>query len=173
MEDHTYEIWLDLKDFPNHQVSSHGRVRNKKTGYILKPLLDKDGYFRVSLGNVDNVPIHRLVCMTFAGPPPAPGMHVNHIDANRQNNHALNLEWVTPAENVKWGVYKGNIHPEVGLKRAIEVNHKPVRIVELNKTFPSVRDCAEFLGVPPTNVSRCLTGYRKSQRLHGYHLEYA
>lgn len=74
MEDHRYEIWLDLKDFPNHQVSSHGRVRNKKTGYILKPFQDRYGYLRVSIGNTDNVYIHDLVCKTFVGPSPAPGM---------------------------------------------------------------------------------------------------
>ena len=27
----TEEIWHDLDRFPSHQVSSHGRVRNKRT----------------------------------------------------------------------------------------------------------------------------------------------
>lgn len=55
---------------------------------------------------------------------------------------------------------------------AIAMNHTPVRIVELNKDFNSVRDCAEFLGVLPTCLSRVLTGARKGQRIHGYHVEY-
>ena len=169
----TYEIWFDLEDFSTHQVSSHGRIKNKKTGLILKAFLDRYGYLRVSIGNVDNVYVHILVCKTFIGPAPEPGMEVNHIDTNRQNNHVLNLEWVTRSDNAKWAIYKGHSRPEIALQKAIEMNHKPVRIIELDRVFPSVRDCAEFLGVLPNSVSRCLRGVRKGQRLHGYHLEYA
>ena len=38
------EIWKDIEDFPNYEVSDQGRVRNKKTGHILSPVPDKDGY---------------------------------------------------------------------------------------------------------------------------------
>ena len=166
------EIWLDLDRFPNHQVSSYGRIRNKKTNYVLRPFPDRYGYLRVSIGSVDNVPIHRLVCEAFYGPPRGNRNQVNHIDCDRQNNHIFNLEWVTPHENIKWGVERGNINPSIGLNRAIEVNRRPVRIIELDKIFNSVKDCAEFLGINPNRVSRCLSGERKGQRLHGYHLEY-
>lgn len=166
------EQWVDIPDFPTHQVSTHGRVRNKYTGHILKPFVDRYGYFRLSLGNVDNVYIHRLVCVAFYGPPEGDRNVVNHIDGDRQNNHVLNLEWCSPRENVQWAAFKGNLKTEPGLIRAREVNPKPVRIVELDKVFPSVKDCAEFLGVQPTNVSRCITGNRKHQKIHGYHVEH-
>jgi hypothetical protein len=174
---HHTEIWLDNPRwngyvFKNHQVSSHGRVRNRKRLNILKPLLDKDGYERLSIGNVDNVPVAILVCDRFAGPAPRKGMQVNHIDTNRTNNHCLNLEWTTPAENVSWGVYKGNVDWQKGLDAAVSVNKRPVRIVELDMEFESAKECAKYLGVVPTNVSRCLRGARKGQRLHNYHLEY-
>jgi hypothetical protein len=55
---------------------------------------------------------------------------------------------------------------------ASKVNVKTVRIVETGDIFSSVKDCAEFLGVEPTNVSRCLRGQRKGQRIKGYHIEY-
>ena len=171
------EIWLDNPRwnghvFKNHQVSSHGRVRNRKRLNILKPQIDKYGYERLSLGSVDNVPVNIIVCERFAGPASKPGMQVNHIDTNRTNNHCLNLEWSTPAENVKWSVYKGNIDWQKGLDAAVEANRRPVRIVELDMEFESVKDCAEYLGVQPTRVTRCLRGARKGQRLHNYHLEY-
>ena len=166
------EMWVDLEDFPNHQISTAGRVRNKHTGYILRPFADRYGYLRLSIGNVDNVYIHRLVCETFNGPPCGSRSHVNHIDGDRQNNHVLNLEWCTPRENIRWGYHNGNIDPFVGLERAREVNLCPVRIVELDMIFSSVKNCAKYLGVPPTNVSRCLTGSRKGQKLHGYTIEY-
>lgn len=158
--------------FKNHQVSSQGRIRNKKRLNILKPQIDKDGYERMSIGNVDNVPVHKVVCETFAGPAPEEGMVVNHIDADRTNNHCLNLEWTTIQDNVKWGVYKGNLDYQKGLGAAVEVNKRQVRIAELDMIFDSVKECAEFLGVNPNRVPRVLKGARKGQLLHGYHLEY-
>lgn len=166
------EIWADMEWFPNHQVSTYGRVRNKHTGYILKPFADRYGYLRLSIGNTDNVYIHRLVCEVFHGPPEGHRCQVNHIDCDRQNNHVDNLEWCTPSENIRWGFTHGNVNPEIGLQRAIEINRKPVRIVETNQIFPSVKDCAEYLNVKPNSVSRCLVGTRKGQRIHGYHLEF-
>lgn len=166
------EEWIDLIRFPNYQVSTHGRVRQKCTGHILKPFSDRYGYLRLSLGNTDNVYIHRLVCETFYGQPQYGQTQVNHIDGNRQNNHVLNLEWCTPKENIQWGVLNGRIDPSKGSARAREVNVRPVRIIELNRVFDSVTDCADFLGVQPTNVSRCLVGVRKGQKLHGYHIEF-
>ena len=166
------ELWLDLVNFPNHQVSNHGRIRNKKNGHVLKPISDRYGYSRLSIGKVDNIAVHRLVCETFYGSPTFSNAQVNHIDCDRSNNHVLNLEWCTPSRNIKWAVDNGKLNPKIGLRKAVEVNKRPVRIVELSKDFESVKDCADFLGVPLTNVCRCLKGSRKGQRLHGYHIEY-
>lgn len=166
------EVWITASGFPSYEISSHGRVRNKRTGYILRPFPDRYGYLRVSLGNVDNVYIHRLVCESFHGLPDDDRCQVNHIDCDRQNNHSSNLEWCNGSENIRWGVTHGDIDPMKGSIRAREVNMKPVRIVELDKVFSCVKECAEYLGVPATNVSRCLVGYRKGQRLHGYHIEF-
>ena len=166
------EQWIDVAEHQNYQVSTAGQVRNKHTGRILKSHPDRYGYHRVSLGNKDNVYIHRLVCENFYGKPVGDKTFVNHIDCNRENNNVLNVQWCSPRDNVKWGLYKGNVDPSIGLEKAREVNLKAVRIIELNKVFDSVSDCARFLGVPATNISRCLTGSRKGQRLHGYHIEY-
>lgn len=166
------ECWVDLLDFPNYQISTHGRVRNKRNGYILKPFPDRHGYLRLSIGDRDNIYIHKLVCETFHGPKPFSNAQVNHIDSDRQNNYFWNLEWVTPRENIKWGVDYGYINPKIGLRKAREANMRPIRIVELNKKFSCVKECAEFLGVYSTNISRVLMGERKGQKIHGYHVEY-
>ena len=166
------EYWKDHWRFPNHEFSSYGRIRNKRTGHILKGVKDKDGYIIVSIGNVDNLRAHRLICEVFHGESIGERCQVNHIDSNRANNRADNLEWVTPSENSIHGCRYGYIDPMRGLRRATELSRKTVRIIETGQVFSSVKECAEYLGVPPTNVSRCLVGYRKGQRLHGYRLEF-
>lgn len=173
MLDENGHMWLSLSDFPNYEINEYGDVRNKRTGRISKPFPDRYGYLRVSIGNTDNVYIRRLMAETFYGKPKDRRMQVNHIDSDRQNNFFLNLEWVTPSRNIKWAIHHGNLNPYIGLAKAVERNRKPVRIVEFGKTFKSIVDCADFLGVEPTNVSRCLRGSRKGQRLKGYHIEYA
>jgi hypothetical protein len=42
---------------------------------------------------------HRIVAITFLGPPPLALMHVNHKDGDKLNNRRDNLEWTTPKEN--------------------------------------------------------------------------
>ena len=171
-DDTEENMWADIPGHPNHQINIYGQVRHKRKKNILKPVLDKDGYYRMSLGNIDNVPIHRIMCKTFYGEPSGNKNQVNHKDCNRQNNYILNLEWCTPSENIKWGVKHGNIDPMKGLLKAAQINPKPVRIVETGQVFHSVKDCAEYLGTHPNRVSRVLVGERRGQRLHGYHIEF-
>lgn len=45
------------------------------------------------------VPIHRIVCSAFNGPPPTDQHVVDHIDTNRANNRPENLRWLTRLEN--------------------------------------------------------------------------
>lgn len=165
--------WMDIPSRPNYQANMLGQIRNKRTGHILKPSYDRYGYQKLSLGNADNVQVHRLVCEAFYGPAPDDTYQVDHGDTNRSNNHISNLQWTTPSENIKHGVRCGNIDPVKASMKAREVNMRPVRFLETGEIFPSILDCANYLGVKPTNVSRCLTGSRKGQRLHGYHIEYA
>lgn len=166
------EVWIDAYEFPNWEVSSHGQVRNKKKGNILKQHTDKDGYSKLSLGNTNNVSVHRLVAKSFYGEPEPGKDCVNHINANRSDNSVFNLEWVSPKENVKWGVYKGNIKPQIGLNKAIEANKKRIRINELNKEFDSVKECGEYLNVPSTHISSYIRGKKKYSKLKDYTFEY-
>lgn len=173
------EIWLDIPHYlhpsntsTEYQASSHGRIRNKQTMHILAQHKNRDGYMHVCLGHRGDRSVHRLVLETFAGPSPQQNYQVNHIDCNRQNNFICNLEWCSPRDNVMWAMQKGNCDPLKGLMVAREVNKKPVRIVETGEIFDSLKQCAEHLGVTRGNVSRCLSGERKGQKIHGIHVEY-
>ena len=105
------EIWKQVPGYYN-EVSNFGNVRsithkagNGKTyqGKNLKPVLTNSGYVNINLitGNdKDRIVkrVHRLVAELFI-PNPDGKDEVNHIDGNKQNNRADNLEWVTRNEN--------------------------------------------------------------------------
>lgn len=86
------ERWIIIEDHPNYEVSSCGRVRNRKTGRILKPL-SNSGYERVNLdGRLYYV--HKLVMEAFQGCS-YDEIRVYHSDRDVQNNNISNLRIVS------------------------------------------------------------------------------
>ena len=74
--------------------------RGKKNKRLLKVQVTNSGYGAVNLGSKNRmVSIHRLVAKMFCDMPEH-GCIVNHIDGNKLNNNASNLEWVTRSDNM-------------------------------------------------------------------------
>jgi hypothetical protein len=83
---------MNLED--RYLISSTGRVMSLRKNMIMKPKIDKDGYYRIRLFNgekkIDTF-IHRLVAINFIDNPS--GLHcVNHKDEDKKNNNIENLE---------------------------------------------------------------------------------
>ena len=95
------EIWKSIDGYRNYEVSWFGRVRNARTGRILKHILAYNGYFIVNLykaGKMKQHSIHALVAHEWIANP-AGKRCVDHIDNNKHNNHIDNLRWATHSEN--------------------------------------------------------------------------
>ena len=97
------ERWKIIEWYESYAVSNFGRVRNLNTGRLLKHQNSKRGgnYAFINLskeGKRVNRNVHTLVAYAFLGDRPEEKL-IHHIDENRMNPRADNLEYVTHIEN--------------------------------------------------------------------------
>lgn len=169
------EHWKDIEGHPNHEVSDLGRVRNKKTGRIMKQFRGQNGYLQLQIDK-RNERVHRMVATAFLG-----GNHqeldVNHKDTNKENNCVSNLEWTTRSENIihsfKHGIRKSNLTDDLrkkGSQAMVKKMSQKVMVIETGVIYPSVNECARQTGCYPTQINHCCTG--KAKEHHGLHFKF-
>ena len=79
-------------------VFEDGEIYNHHTRKYLKFSIDC-GYYRCRVGKT-RVFKHQLIAKAFV-PNPDDLPQINHIDGNKLNNDAENLEWVSSSANIK------------------------------------------------------------------------
>ena len=165
------ETWRNIKGYEGlYQVSNMGRVkgleRKDSLGRIVKERVLKtapnaQGYPIVSLcagGRQKIFKVHRLVCQAFHKNPENKPC-VNHIDENKTNNCASNLEWCTFAENNNHGTHN---------ERVAKTNSKPVGQYtldgELIKVWTSPREAGRRAGFDNSTIYNVANGKRKTHK---------
>ena len=157
------EQWRTAKDFDNYEVSSSGRVRNKKTKRVLSTQIGNSGYSFVSLrkdGRYRSKGIGRLVAEAFIEES-GEGKYIKHIDGDRFNNYVSNLKYIPkePAKHEsKYRIGKvnrvvddeGNEYYET-LRRGLKV-----WVVDTNYVYDTIRDCAEDIGLTQREVAEAI-----------------
>lgn len=157
------EEWRTISGFPKYEISNKGRVRNSKTGRIIKTSIDKRGYEYVSLcgSRIKHTRrIHRLVAEAFSDDIDD-SLDVIHQDGNRRNNGINNL--VTKSRSKKMqDVYRNG-------KRQIH-RMKKIMCIETGEIFDSITECAMAMNTSRQAISRCVNNQALANR-DGYHFK--
>jgi hypothetical protein len=142
---------------------------------MIKQNLKANGYWQVKLfkdGVRKYFIVHRLVAKTFIlNPENKP--EVNHIDGNKNNNCAFNLEWVTSRENqlhaFRLGLQKAPRGKDSNCSIAINQYEKDGTFV---KTWESINMVKRELGFNSFGIIGCCKKRKRYKTAYNYKWEY-
>lgn len=178
------EEWRDIVGYEGlYQVSNYGNVRSlhyRNTTEIRNLCLKAhpNGYLQIELhrnGGREHRLVHRLVALAFVEGYTA-GLQVNHLDENKQNNKATNLEWCTVSDNTKYSLWhrrnpahrncvKGIPRKETRSVAQMDSEGNTLRV------WRSPITIKQELGYSDWSIKECCRGNRK--QAYGYRWCYA
>jgi len=147
------EIWKPIDGFPGYEISNLGNVKSykvNKSGQLMK-FRKSQVYATIAL-RVDGMSkdekfhkkVHFLVAKAFVDNPNNYPV-VDHLDANKWNNKATNLEWVTAQENSARAKKMGLYQSRVGTKNT-QVKLTELDVVVIRETWAKFgRGCQKHI----------------------------
>lgn len=177
------EQWKDIPGYEGmYQVSNFGRVRSLDRvvekqgrlhhikGRILRQGKTHCGYYIIGFSKEDKrtySSVHRLVAELFI-PNPNNYPCVNHMDEDKTNNRAENLEWCTHLYN---NTYLSRI------ERVLSKRMKPVTQMSLDgqiiKKFSSAKQASKEIGVNYSVILEVCKNKYGRRTAGGFKWEYA
>ena len=180
------EIWKPIKGYEEvYAVSNEGNVKSLerevidslgRTQKVQETIIKQDikygpkrkegiGYRIASLsdhGKLKHFQVHRLVAEAFI-PNPNNYPQVNHIDGNKANNNASNLEWVSDQMNKQHakdnGLLRAGSHISWESPNAKLTKDDVLRIRELYKSGMQVSDIAPMFGIAEVTARSAALGH--------------
>lgn len=145
-------VWsLDREQtIPNRWGSMTTR---KLKGKQIKPHVNKKGYHYVTLGKGFKKELHRLVAY-YHVPRQDHHTQVNHIDGDKSNNKASNLEWTTQHENMQHAARLGLCGGFYGSQKLIPSEELDREILEEYSRAGSIKAMEGFKSCDRTTLGR-------------------
>ena len=186
------EIWRDIKGFEGfYQVSNLGRVKSiacrrlsgrdkggdfaiAQTEHIMTPVVSESGYLKIVLRNNSRAfktSVHRLVATAFISNPKNL-QFVNHINENKKDNIAENLEWCTHSYNCNYGTRSNR--QSKAMKNHASLSIPVIKLtkegVEIER-YPSISEASRKNGINVSNIANCCKGKAGSNSAGGFKWE--
>lgn len=185
------EKWKEIENFNGvYFVSNYGRIKSidrlivrndgvqiQTKGRVLAPRPARNGYMFVCLskdGKSKNHSVHRLVATYFLSKKGNKN-EVNHIDGDKENNCAKNLEWCTRKENARHAAENGLFNP-YWKGRFGQLNKSSKKVIKFDRNwneleiYDSTVEAANDNGCWRQEIGKCCLGKRKTAG--GYNWKY-
>lgn len=151
----------EIPGYSGYRSTRDGKVFGPR-GHQLSEWMNPCGYATVKTSH-RHIAVHRAVALAWIENP-RDASDVNHLDGNKANNSADNLEWCSRSENIRHSLDTG-LHacPETPV---LGVNEKTGAGVWARSQAAAAR-----LGFHQSLICKCLKGERRHHR--GYTWSYA
>lgn len=164
------EEWRPVKGYEGkYEVSNLGTVKRvckgkgSKLGRVVRQNNHNSGYKTVSLWR-DNrgksYLVHRVIASAFLGEI-ANGLEVNHIDGDKTNNRADNLEIVTRNENIRHAMNIGLIDNRGANNPSAKLSEADVHLIKqlYRPKICGYKTLGKRFGVTPYAIRNIIKGY--------------
>lgn len=156
------EVKIKNAEVGRYLVHKDGKVLDLKTNKLRSINDNGYGYKVVSMldtrNNVTrNFYLHRIVAHEFCAGY-AEGLEVNHINEDREDNRADNLEWVTSKQNTKHSIGTGRVNGKKrGSTNQTTIEHRKSVVGKLCGK-DSLSSIADSIELPRQTVSSIVNG---------------
>ena len=168
--DDNYDLtkFKNINDYPNYRISKLGEIYSDFNNILLKTCISNIGYVCVSLRKDKSKKthqVHQLVAKEYLVYPNDGNKYIiNHIDGDKTNCNAENLEWVTQSDNIKHAYNTKLKLPNKKKVCQIDLTDNTIKI------FDSLTEAENITGVKMQSIIRVCKGKRKTS--HGYKWQY-
>ena len=157
------EEWKLVEGTEDYYISNLGRFKRVTHlgDSLRKASIDSEGYCRINIGH-KKLRLHRVVAEAFI-PNPDNLPVIDHLDNNKQNCKASNLEWVTQQENTRRAAADGLLSTN-DTRMVIAVDREDNAFL-----FDNVASCARFIDTDDRSVHKTVAG--KQPTVKGYKVQ--